>query len=446
MKRIKQTFFLVFALFIVSQVYSQGLEVTGITIPANVNGTYTVQGIDSDGYKYWMDADGNYVYCDWYGGVEYWNIDTNYNDDDDILYYVEYRPPEVTPSEPPASGWVLWGEATGTPLVTVLWPEISVSGNGLDIGNNDSTPELTDLTDFGDAFVTGQTINHTFTISNSGVWALALTGTPLVEIGGSHAGDFSVTLDPNSEISIGSSSTFQVTFDPTVQGTRTATITISNDDQDESTFSFSIKGTGLDGSLPVSLQSFTAVSTSKGIDIKWITASESDNIGFIIERKTEETNWMQIASYKTHTELTGQGTTSSPFKYIFTDKNVSAGVNYIYRLSKVSTTGTINSIGTTSVNETVPVFTQLFSAYPNPFNPSTTLKYNLAKENHITMLVYDVLGRQVKQLINQKQPAGEYSVQWNGSTDSGQLAPSGTYLIRMNAGNTTHLQKVLFIK
>ncbi len=446
MKKLNQTIFLVFVIITTLKVYSQGLKITGITTPANVNGTYSVQGVDSDGYKYWMDVDGNYVYCDWYGGVEYWNIDTNYNDDDDILYFVEYRDPEAPPSEPPASGWVLWGEATGTPLVTVLWPEISVSGNGQNIKNNDPLPSLTDNTDFGDADITSQTVVHSFTISNSGVWPLGLTGAPLVEIGGTHAGDFSVTLDPNSEIGIGSSSTFQVTFDPTVQGTRSATITISNDDQDESSFSFSIQGTGLDGSLPVALQSLTAVSTSMGIDIEWITSSERDNLGFIIDRKTDDTHWLQIASYKTHTELTGQGTTSSPSQYIYTDKNASAGMNYIYRLTEASITGTINIIGTTSVNETVPVSTQLFTAYPNPFNPTTTLKYNLAKDNHITMTVYDVLGRQIKQLINQKQPAGEYSVQWNGSTDSGQLTPSGTYLIQMNTGNTTHSQKVLFIK
>ena len=83
---------------------------------------------------------------------------------------------------------------------------------------------------------------HTFTIVNTGNAALNLTGTPLVSIGGSHAGDFSVTQEPNSSVAIGGTTTFEVRFQPTGEGLRNATISIANDDDNENPYNFAITG------------------------------------------------------------------------------------------------------------------------------------------------------------------------------------------------------------
>ncbi len=202
-----------------------------------------------------------------------------------------------------------------------------------------------------------------------------------------------------------------------------------------------------DASLPVELVSFSATGKGNSVNLEWTTASERDNLGFIVERKTGTTDWRQIASYKSNAELTGQGTTSSSSQYSFTDDNVSAGTDYTYRLSEVSTNGAVNVIGTTSVETSaIPATTQLFAAYPNPFNPSTNIKYQLAQDSYVTLAVYDVLGRQIKMLANQQQAAGEYSVQWDGSTDTGLSAPSGTYLVRMQMQGFNQIQKVQLLK
>ncbi len=201
-----------------------------------------------------------------------------------------------------------------------------------------------------------------------------------------------------------------------------------------------------DASLPVELTSFSAPHSNNTVELEWTTVSETDNLGFIIERKSENTGWRQIASYKHDAELTGQGTTSSPSQYDFIDNTISAGADYDYRLSEIDINGEKSEIGTTSVKAAIPSTTQLFTAYPNPFNPSTNIKYNLAKDSHVTLAVYDVLGRQIKLLSDQYQTAGQYSVQWDGSTDAGVMAPSGTYLVRMQTGNTSQVQKVLFMK
>ncbi len=202
-----------------------------------------------------------------------------------------------------------------------------------------------------------------------------------------------------------------------------------------------------DLSLPVELMSFSAKPENKSIILEWATASESDNLGFILERCMENSDYEQIASYKTHSDLTGKGTTSSTSQYSFIDNNVTVGKEYTYRLSDVSSDGNRSEIGKTEVKvSAIPTTTQLFAAYPNPFNPSTTLKYNLAKDGHVTLGVFDMLGRQISLLNDLYQTAGEYSAQWDGSTDSGIMAPSGTYLVRLQTGNLSQIQKVILIK
>ncbi len=201
-----------------------------------------------------------------------------------------------------------------------------------------------------------------------------------------------------------------------------------------------------DASLPVELLSFSAIGKGNSVELQWTTASESDNLGFIIERKTDKSDWQKIASYQSDDRMAGQGTTSSPSDYSFTDANITAGADYSYRLFEVNINGDRNEIGTTSAKSTVPLTTQLFAAYPNPFNPTTMLKYQLAIDSHMTLAVYDILGRQIKMLADQHQAAGEYTIQWDGSTDSGVTAASGTYLVRMHTARYHQSQKIQLLK
>ncbi len=133
-------------------------------------------------------------------------------------------------------------DAGAYPLV----PEMDVQGNSTSISNGDVVPSSTDHTDFGATTVTGGTVVRTFTIVNTGDADLLLTGSPIVTISGTHSGDFTVTSQPVSPVaSSGGTRTFQVSFDPSASGTRSATISIENDDGDENPYNFSIQGTGL---------------------------------------------------------------------------------------------------------------------------------------------------------------------------------------------------------
>ncbi len=133
---------------------------------------------------------------------------------------------------------------TGTTQASTA-PEMDVQGNSTSIADGDATPSASDWTDFGSVDYASGTISRTFTILNTGTANLNLTGTPLVSIGGTNAGDFSVTATPSTPVAASSSTTFTVQFDPSAVGTRTATISIANDDANENPYDFAIQGTGL---------------------------------------------------------------------------------------------------------------------------------------------------------------------------------------------------------
>ncbi len=141
-----------------------------------------------------------------------------------------------------------------TPSIT-LAAEINLLGNSVTIADGDAIPSVTDDTDFGSVAVSGGTVSHTFTIQNTGSLTLNLTGTPIVSIPTS---DFAVTTQPSgTTIASGGSLTFTVEFNPTAVGTRTATISIANDDSDENPYNFSIQGTGTNTAPSISISDIT---------------------------------------------------------------------------------------------------------------------------------------------------------------------------------------------
>jgi hypothetical protein len=135
---------------------------------------------------------------------------------------------------------------SGATYVFLILPdtaEMAVTGNGITIADGVITPSLANHTDFGSASL-GGAITRTFTISNSGTTNLNLTSTPAVSITGPAAGDFSLVSEPSASVAVGNTTTFQVRFDPSVVGTRVATLTIANNDADENPYDFAIQGVG----------------------------------------------------------------------------------------------------------------------------------------------------------------------------------------------------------
>ncbi len=200
-------------------------------------------------------------------------------------------------------------------------------------------------------------------------------------------------------------------------------------------------------SLPVELASFTAIQEGDHVALSWITESEVENLGFMLERSEEGGGWTLIGSYMTHDALKGQGNTSSRTKYTFTDSNVEPATEYSYRLSDVSTTGEITTHAPLSVKmDNLPGTTFMENAYPNPFNPETYIAYHLAEPENVNISVFDLSGRRIRTLYSGQQLAGNYHVYWHGTDDTGVHIASGVYLIVMKTENARQMQKVMMVK
>ena len=203
-----------------------------------------------------------------------------------------------------------------------------------------------------------------------------------------------------------------------------------------------------DGSLPVSLSEFTAQFGNGAVKLTWATESETDNLGFILERKTADTDWAEIATYATHDALAGAGNTSSRTEYAFADEDVIPGQCYTYRLSDVDTDGnvTVKDVISILLDET-PAVTDLQPAMPNPFNPNTKIAFDIAENTDVTLSVVDMTGRTVQTIIpGQNHTAGSYSIHWNGKSESGRNAASGVYLLVLKAGSVRKTQKVMLVR
>ncbi|NQT26197.1 T9SS type A sorting domain-containing protein [candidate division KSB1 bacterium] len=209
-----------------------------------------------------------------------------------------------------------------------------------------------------------------------------------------------------------------------------------------------------DAALSVELNAFSAEPVLQGVLVKWITQSETDNLGFILERTVgagsnppRDVRWQTIASYQTHDALIGQGNTSVRTDYAFTDVTVQAGAVYAYRLSDVNIKGVahVYDVILLTLPET-PDVTALDQPFPNPFNPQTKIGYHLSESGQVKITVYDLLGRKVKTLMDDFQGYGSYNFYWHGRDDAGNQMATGTYVIALQTADGVKTQKVLMMR
>jgi hypothetical protein len=97
-------------------------------------------------------------------------------------------------------------------------------------------------------------------------------------------------------------------------------------------------------------------------------------------------------------------------------------------------------------NDLNPRTNSLYQNYPNPFNPTTTVKFNLTEREDVSIRVYDILGKEIKLLLEKKLAVGEYSIQWDGKDNNGNILPGGVYFIQMKAGEYLETIKSVLLK
>jgi len=136
----------------------------------------------------------------------------------------------------------------------------------------------------------------------------------------------------------------------------------------------------------------------------------------------------------------------------YVDKQVETGQIYTYRVRAYKDSLESNYSNQVSSNVTgvkegsIPKEYSISQNYPNPFNPSTVINYALPKSSLITIKIYNILGQEVKTLINSQLQAGYYTTQWNGDNNSGKTVSSGMYICRVDAGQYIKTIKMMLLK
>ena len=192
--------------------------------------------------------------------------------------------------------------------------------------------------------------------------------------------------------------------------------------------------------VPVEFVSFTAAASTNGILLNWKTATETNNYGFEIERRTVNNEQQTMNSWQNIGFVQGAGTVNSPKEYSYSDASVSSG-RYVYRLKQIDQNGTFKYSVSVEVSFMVPSDFVLEQNFPNPFNPKTAISYQLPVTSNVTLKVYNVLGKEVATLVNGTKEAGSHTEQFNAS----HLA-SGVYFFKLTANQFSSVRKMLMMK
>lgn len=190
-----------------------------------------------------------------------------------------------------------------------------------------------------------------------------------------------------------------------------------------------------DDIIPVELTSFTSYVNDNNVALNWITATELNNAGFQIERKTPSTDWINIGYVQ------GNGTSTDANFYSFVDTDVDYDI-YNYRLKQIDYNGSFKYY---ELAETVEIGLLnnflLAQNYPNPFNPTTIISWKSPVSTHQTIKIFDVLGNEVATLVDEFLPAGAYERKF-----SAEKLTSGIYIYSFQAGDFISSKKMILIK
>jgi len=188
-----------------------------------------------------------------------------------------------------------------------------------------------------------------------------------------------------------------------------------------------------EGAIPVELTSLKATASESDIELSWITATETNNSGFEIQRRKD-------GEFKSLDFVNGNGTTTESQAYAYVDKNLSVG-NYVYRLKQIDFDGSFSYSQTIEVEVVAPNGFGLEQNYPNPFNPSTTIMFSIPIETEVSLNVYNALGQEVAEILNGRLKEGYHEVEF----DAGTLT-SGIYFYRLEADKFVDVKKMIIIK
>jgi hypothetical protein len=188
----------------------------------------------------------------------------------------------------------------------------------------------------------------------------------------------------------------------------------------------------------VALADVQITSEKRAARIHWTTAAENGIGGFhILRSQQEDSGYERITTGVV--AACGEGTV-----YQFDDGNVHLNETYYYKLQGISEG---------RAGETFGPYTFVYAAKfaleqnaPNPFNPTTIIRFTVPEDSPVKLVVYDVAGRHVRTLVNDRRRADHYDVTWDGKDTNGRSVASGVYFYRIQAGRHTATKKMVMLK
>jgi len=230
------------------------------------------------------------------------------------------------------------------------------------------------------------------------------------------------------------------------------TLTLSGID----TFNWWTAGTsGAGVTLPVTLSSFTALETNSNfVQLDWITQSESNLAGYNVYRNTlEEITGSQLIS----PNIIPASNTPNGDSYRYTDREIVYKNTFYYWLESLDLGGETHLFGPISIyiegnkgNNDIPVIpiqVGIQSIYPNPFNPSTDIRFYLEETAPVTVEIFNLQGRKIKDINAGEKLSGIYhTLKWDGKNSSNTEVASGVYLFKLTAGNLVQMSKATLMK
>lgn len=193
-------------------------------------------------------------------------------------------------------------------------------------------------------------------------------------------------------------------------------------------------------STAIELANFAVVEHDRdGVLLQWETSREIQNLGFFILRgRAQDGPYTRLNAELIPTHGAGS--------YSFHDITVQAGLTYFYKLTDVSLNGQLTDHGPVSIRVALPTKTIVHPNYPNPFNPSTTIRFELPQHELVKLEVFNLSGQKVRQLLAEEMVGGYHHCTWDGRDETGSLLSSGIYYLRFQAGSFVQTSRLLLLK
>lgn len=341
------------------------------------------------------------------------------------------------------------------PAPPVIEPNLSAVGAtdvSLDfsaVGSGDaadgSDGEVTFTVAFTDNTGAGAAQDITWTVTNNGGESVFLVNGGATEI----ASGATETVTNSTDASGQGSATFDSEGGAVASSTSievSATTSAPNSDdvsRDLGPVNFSATW---DVPVPAELSSFTGELTAdRNVLLNWGVPSQSNNLGWEVYRSVDGTAFERVGDL-----IDGEGTTDTYEVYSFTDSELPLADVVHYYLKQVDLDGSAARSQEIAVALTpvavLPTVFSLAQNFPNPFNPATTISFDLASESEVSLVIYDGAGQVVRQVIQgQTYGAGQYNAHWDGMDNSGSAVASGVYIYELRAGRFSSMEKMTLL-